>query len=82
VGSVIIFYFGDVESFYFLVTGRGHFQGGGKICPQLETVHAAGLIAFRHFLVDDAAAGGHPLHIAGGDSAAIAHAVPVFNGSG
>ena len=32
--------------------------------------------------MDDAAAGGHPLDVAGGDGAAVAHAVAVLHGSG
>src|ERR1700688_1583438 len=32
--------------------------------------------------MDDAATCGHPLHVAGCDRAAIAHAVAMFNGSG
>ncbi len=45
-------------------------------------MHAARRVALGHFLVDDAAAGGHPLHVAGGDGAVVAHAVAVFDGSG
>src|SRR5690348_12937645 len=45
-------------------------------------MHASGGIALRHLLVNDAAAGGHPLHVAGGDCATIAHAVAVLDGSG
>src|SRR6266404_2726361 len=45
-------------------------------------MHAAGGVALGHFLVDDAAAGGHPLDVAGGDGAAIPHAVAVLDGSG
>src|SRR5271169_6742211 len=45
-------------------------------------MHAAGRIALRHFLVNDAAAGSHPLHVACGDCAVVAHAVSVFDGSG
>ena len=39
-------------------------------------------IALGHLLVDDAAARGHPLHVAGGDGAVVAHAVAVLDGSG
>ena len=54
----------------------------GKIGPQLEAVHAAACVALGHFLMNDAAAGGHPLHVAGGDGAVVAHAVAVLDGSG
>ncbi len=45
-------------------------------------MHAAGVVALGHFLMDDAAAGGHPLDVAGGDGAAVADAVAVLDGSG
>ena len=45
-------------------------------------MHPAGLIALRHFLMDDAAAGGHPLNVAGGDRAPVAQAVAVLHRSG
>src|SRR5258707_3734103 len=45
-------------------------------------MHASGRITLRHFLMDDAAASGHPLHVTGGDSAAVAHAVIVLDRSG
>jgi hypothetical protein len=40
------------------------------------------LVAFRHLLVQDAAAGRHPLHIPGSHFALIAQAVAVFDGAG
>src|ERR1051326_3564438 len=42
-------------------------------------MHPAGLITFRHFLVNDAAARGHPLNITGTDGAAVSHTVPVID---
>ncbi len=45
-------------------------------------MHAPCGIALGHLLVNDAAAGGHPLHVAGGDGAAVAHAVAVLDGAG
>ena len=45
-------------------------------------MHAAGRVALGHFLVDDAPARRHPLEVAGGDGAAVAHAVAVLDGSG
>src|SRR6266478_1500714 len=44
-------------------------------------MHAAGMITLRHFLVDDPAARRHPLDIARGNGAAVAHAVAVVHGS-
>ena len=80
--AVVVGDFGDVGGLHFLIARVGHLQRGGKIGPELEAVHAAGRIALGHFLMDDAAAGGHPLHVAGGDGAVVAHAVAVFDGAG
>src|SRR5579859_500095 len=82
VGAVVIGNLRDVRLFDFLIARRGHFLRRGKIGPELEAVHASGVIALGHFLVDDAAAGGHPLDVAGGDGAAIADAVAVLDGAG
>ena len=38
-------------------------------------------VALRHLLMQDAAAGGHPLHVAGAERAAVAEAVAVLDGS-
>ena len=38
-------------------------------------------IALRHLLVQDAAAGGHPLHVAGTERTGVAEAVLVLDGS-
>src|ERR1700722_16364470 len=44
-------------------------------------MHAARWFALGHFLMDDAAARRHPLHIAGSDGATITDAVGVIHGS-
>ncbi len=67
---------------HFLVAGRRHLVGGGQIRPQLEPVHAAGAVAVGHLLVDDAAAGRHPLHVTGADRALVAEAVGVIDRAG
>ena len=43
-------------------------------------MHASRRIALRHLLVNDATARCHPLHIAGTDDAAVAHAVAMRHG--
>jgi len=48
----------------------------------LEAMHATVSIALRHFLVEDAAAGGHPLQVASPKRALVAEAVLVFYRSG
>jgi hypothetical protein len=45
-------------------------------------VHPALVVAFRHFLMDDPAAGGHPLHVAARQRAAVAEAVAVIDLAG
>jgi NAD(P)H-hydrate repair Nnr-like enzyme with NAD(P)H-hydrate epimerase domain len=45
-------------------------------------MHAALRVAFGHFLVEDAAAGGHPLDIAGGHFAFVAERIAVLDGTG
>jgi hypothetical protein len=45
-------------------------------------VHPARLIAFRHFLMKDSAAGRHPLDVAGAEAATIAETVAVLHGAG
>ncbi len=45
-------------------------------------MHAAAVVAFGHLLVQDAAAGGHPLDVAGSHFALVAERVAVFDGAG
>src|SRR5262245_50778692 len=44
-------------------------------------MHAAELVAFGHFLMNDPATGGHPLDIASRNRAGIPHAVAMLNRS-
>src|SRR5215472_18135446 len=81
VGTVIVNDFGNVESFHFLVSRRGHLERRWKIGPKLESMHPSRSVALGHLLMDDPAASGHPLHVAGGDYTAIAHAVAVLDRS-
>ena len=80
--TVIVSDFGNLRGLYFLITRRSHLERRGKIGPELEAMHASRGIALGHFLVNDAAAGGHPLHVAGGDGAAVAHAVTMLDRPG
>jgi hypothetical protein len=48
----------------------------------LEAVHASALVALGHLLVQNAASGGHPLHVAGGHAARVAEAVAVLDLAG
>src|SRR5262244_667232 len=45
-------------------------------------MHAADFVALGHFLMNDAAARGHPLHVTRSDGTVAAEAVFVFDGAG
>ena len=72
----------DFGGFDIAVTRVHHLLRAGQVGPELKSVHAAVRRGFGHLLVDDAAARGHPLHIAGADRPFVAHAVTVFHGAG
>ena len=72
----------DVAGGDVLVARRGHLQRRGQVRPQLEAVHPPLRIPLRHLLVDDAAARGHPLHVAGAQRAGVAEAVAVRDFAG
>ncbi len=62
-----------------LIPGLGHLLRGGQVRPQLESTHPAPVVTPRHLLVDDAAAGRHPLHVAAPDGARVPEGVPVVD---
>ena len=74
--------FGDLSALDIPIAGRHHLLGGGKVRPELEAVHTAPVIALGHFLVNDAAAGGHPLDISRQDYSLVAHAVTMLDFTG
>src|SRR5262249_1356401 len=82
VRSIVIGNDRDVCGLDLLIAGRRHLERVWKICPQLKAVHSTRLIAFRHFLMDDAAARRHPLDIAGAYSAAVTQTIAVFDRPG
>ncbi len=67
---------GDLVGGDLLVLGLGHFVLGGEVDPELEP--HVGAVAGGHLRVHDAAAGGHPLHVAHADSALVALVVLVL----
>ena len=81
-GAVIVDHFRDRGRRHVLIAGRSHFQRGRQVGPQLEAVHLPALAGFGHFLVHDAAAGGHPLDIARAEAAFVAQRVSVIDGAG
>src|SRR5436190_10462181 len=72
----------DVGSGDVLVARLRHLERRGKVRPQLKSMHPPARIAFRHFLVQDAAAGRHPLDVACAEAAAVAQAVAVVDRAG
>ena len=62
--AVVVDHLGDLGCGNVLVARLGHLEMRGQVRPQLEAVHAALGVAGRHFLMQDAAAGGHPLDVA------------------
>src|SRR5260370_16700585 len=79
VSAIVVNDLGNVESLHFLIPGSGHLERRRKICPQLKSVHPSGLVTLRHLLVDDPAARRHPLHVARGYHAAVAHPVAILD---
>ncbi len=65
-----------------LVARVGHFEACRQVRPQLEAVHAAVLVAPGHLLVKNAAAGSHPLYVAGSHAALVAERVAVGDFTG
>ena len=78
-GAVVIDDFRNVGGLDVLIARRRHLVRRRQIGPELEAVHAALGVALRHFLVENAAPGRHPLHVAGAEVAAVAQAVAVLD---
>src|SRR5262249_23739227 len=81
-GAIIVDDFGNLTRRNVLIARRSHLEPRRQVCPELKTMHAPAFIALRHFLMQDAAAGRHPLHIAGAKLAGIAETVAVVDGAG
>src|SRR5437588_4165569 len=79
---VIISDFGNLRRWNVLVAWVRHLERSWQVCPKLETVHASLRVALRHFLMQDAAARRHPLHVAGRHFALIAQAVTMLHRTG
>ena len=80
--AVIVDDLGDLDRRDVLIARSRHLERGGQVGPQLEAVHAPLRVALRHFLMQDAAAGGHPLHVACAHLTLVAEAVAVLDGAG
>jgi hypothetical protein len=81
VRAVIVGDHRDVRRLHLLVARLGHFERRRQIRPELKAMHAPRLVALRQFLMDDAAAGGHPLDVSGGDRTLVPQAVAMLDGS-
>src|SRR4029077_1664027 len=80
--AVVVRHDRNVLALNVLIPGRGHLERRGEVGPELKSVHAALRVTLRHFLVHDAAARRHPLHVAVRQRSAVAEAVAVFDGAG
>src|SRR5580704_15284611 len=69
----------NIECLNLLVAGLRHFKQGGEVRPQLKPVHSTCMITLRHLLMDNPASRRHPLNVACGDGAMVAHAIAVFD---
>ena len=81
-GAVIVDYFRDLLALHILIARRGHLLTGRQVPPKLETVHLTIDVSFRHFLMQDAGAGSHPLHITCAKRAGIAERVAMLHRAG
>ena len=77
----ILFVGGDRGGGHFLIARLRHLEVRGQVDPQLEAIDVSARAAAGHFLVQDAATGTHPLHIAGTDQAGVAEAVAMTGGA-
>src|SRR5437667_11833760 len=62
-----------------MVSLPGNLMGRRKVRPELEAVHASLRVALGHLLMEDPAAGGHPLHVTGSQGALVTEAVTVVH---
>lgn len=73
---------GDLWGTDRLVTRRCHLVNCGQVHPQLHDLEWAatrGIVCRVELLMEDTAAGGHPLHVSAANDAASAGGVAVFN---
>ncbi len=80
-GAVVVGDFRNVRRLDVLISRIHHLLMRRQVGPELEAVHAPFGIALRHFLVHDAAARGHPLHVARAQRAFVPQAVAVVHGA-
>ena len=81
-GAVVAPHLGDLRRAEVLVARLRHLELRRQVDPELEAAHAPVGAGPRHLLVHDAAAGRHPLHVAGADRAGVADAVAVVDLAG
>ena len=78
-GAVIVDDLGDIVRPNILIARLGHLQMAGQVGPELKSVHLPLGVSFGHFLMQDARACGHPLHIATLQRAPVAKAVTMVD---
>src|SRR6185437_6214524 len=80
--AVIVGHLGNLARRNVLITRVGHLQVRWQVRPQLKAMHPPDVVALGHFLVQNAATGCHPLHVARAHLALVAEAVAMLDGSG
>src|SRR5579859_7366428 len=80
--AIIVSHLGNGARRNILIARVRHLQRCRQVRPQLKAVHAPVAVTFWHLLMENAAAGRHPLHISSGHFARIAQTVAVFDGTG
>ena len=78
-GAVIVNHLRDIGGGDVLITWRCHLLARRQIAPQLKAVHLTAPVAAGHLLMQDPAAGSHPLHIACAQFAGVPKAVGVIH---
>ena len=76
-GPIVLGHLGNGGRGNVLVARVRHLERCGQVGPELEPMHPPLRITFWHFLVQNAAARGHPLDVSGGHAALVAQAVAV-----
>src|SRR6266508_2136396 len=77
----ILFISGNGRSTDFLVPTLGHLEMRREVDPETEPVNRSIRTAAWHYLVQNAATGGHPLHITGTDQTGVTETIAVMRGA-
>ena len=77
--SVIVGQGVDIAGLYVLIARGAHLLVARQVRPQLEAMHLPLRVSGRHFLVDDAGTGGHPLYVTVAEHTTVAKRITMFD---